>query len=107
MKFTKLIPNVFYENIQDGLDLFVNCLEFSIGYQDLDSDNPSCIVEKDNLAIFLHQNKEFAEKDRPELRLQTDNIEEVYAKVFLTHSQYLHPNLNTVTLRPWGQRNLP
>ncbi len=104
MKFTKLVPNVFYENIQDGLNLFVDCLEFSIGYDDLKSENPCCVVQKDALSIFLFQNKEYANKNRPEMRLHTDNIEEVFAKVSQTHSQFLHPNLNAVTLRPWGAK---
>lgn len=104
MHFTKLMPNIFYENIQDGLSLFVDCLGFSISYNDLASEHPCCVVEKDNLAAFLFQNKEFADKDRPELRLHTDNIEEVYAKVSTSHPQFLHPNLNVVTLRPWGAR---
>lgn len=101
MKFTKLVPNVFYTDINVGLDLFVNCLEFTIGYDDLKSKDPCCVIEKDGLAIFLIQSKEFAEKDRPELRLQTNNIDEVYNKVKSTHPELLHPNLNTVTLRPW------
>jgi hypothetical protein len=104
MKFTKLVPNVFYENIQDGLELFVDCLEFSIGYNDLKSDNPCCVVQKDSLSVFLFQNKEYAEKDRPEIRLHTDNIEEAYAKIAATHPQFLHPNLKIITLRPWGAR---
>ena len=106
MKFTKLVPNIFYENIQDGLDLFVDCLEFSIGYNDLNSDNPCCVVQKDSLSVFLFQNKEYAEKDRPDIksRLHTDNIEDVYAKVAKTHSGFLHPNLKTITLRPWGAK---
>lgn len=104
MTFTKLIPNIFFEDIKDGLDLFVDCLEFSIGYNDLKSESPCCIVQKDTLAIFLFQNKEYADKDRPEIRLHTDNIEEVYAKVSKTHPQFLHPNLKTITLRPWGAK---
>lgn len=31
MNFTKLIPNVYYRDINDGLKLFIDCLEFSIG----------------------------------------------------------------------------
>lgn len=104
MKFTKLVPNIFFEDINDGLNLFVECLEFDIGYNDLESANPCCIVQKDALAIFLFQNKEFAEKDRPEIRLHTDNIEEVYEKVSRTHPHFLHPNLKSVTLRPWGAK---
>src|SRR5436305_1276674 len=104
MEFTKLVPNIFYENIQDGLNLFVDFLEFSISYNDLNSEYPCCVVDKDLLSVFLFQNKEYAEKDRPEIRLHTDNIEDVYAKVSGTHPQFLHPNLNKITLRSWGAK---
>jgi len=104
MKFTKLVPNIFFEDIKDGLNLFVDCLEFNIGYHDLDSENPCCVAEKDGLSVFLFQNKAYAEKDRPEIRLHTDNIDEVYAKICRTHPQYLHPNLKVVTLRAWGAK---
>lgn len=104
MNFIKLVPNIFYENIQDGIELFVDCLTFTIGYSDLNSDNPCCIVEKDNLQVFLHQNKEYADKDRPEIRLHTNNIDEVYEKVANTHKKFLHPNLKGVTMRPWGAK---
>jgi hypothetical protein len=104
MRFTKLVPNIFFEDIKDGLNLFVDCLEFCVGYNDLESENPCCVVQKDMLSVFLFQNKEFADKDRPEIRLHTDNIEEVYEKISKTHPQFLHPNLNTITLRPWGAK---
>jgi len=104
MLFTKLVPNIFYTDIKVGLDLFVNCLEFSIGYDDLKSENPCCVLEKDGLGIFMIQNKEYAEKDRPELRLQTKNIAEVYDKIIATHSNLLHPNSNKITLKPWGAK---
>ncbi|MGN7785606.1 hypothetical protein ACTJIJ_13840 [Niabella sp. 22666] len=104
MKFTKLVPNVFYNDIRVGLDLFVGCLNFTIGYDDLESQDPCCVIDSGELSVFLIQNKEFAEKDRPELRLHTTDIEAVYNKVNLTHSQLLHPNLNAVTLRPWGAK---
>lgn len=102
MKFTKLIPNVFYTDIKVGIKLFVECLQFEIGYDDLKSDHPSCVINKDNLAIFLHQSKEYAEKDRPELRLETKEIELVYAQVSKNHPELLHPNSNKVSFRPWG-----
>jgi len=104
MRFTKLVPNIFFEDIKDGLNLFVDCLEFNIGYNDLNSESPCCVVQKDALAVFLLQNKEYADKDRPEIRLHTDNIEEVYTKISMTHPQFLHPNLKTITLRPWGAK---
>ena len=40
MRFTKLVPNIFYEDIKEGIALFVDCLEFSIGFNDLDSESP-------------------------------------------------------------------
>jgi len=104
MRFTKLVPNIFFEDINDGLALFVECLEFSVGYDDLKSESPCCVVQKDMLSVFLLQNKEYADKDRPEIRLHTDNIEEVYQKVSMSHPQFLHPNLKTITLRPWGAK---
>ena len=104
MRFTKLVPNIFYVDIKEGLNLFVDCLEFSIGYNDFNSVNPCCIVEKDALTVFLFQNKEIADRDRPEIRLHTDNIEDAFAKILRTHPQFLHPNLNKVTLRPWGAK---
>ncbi len=104
MKFTKLIPNIFYSDIRVGLDLFIECLGFSVGYDDLKSGEPSCIAEKDGLAIFIIQSKEFAEKDRPELRIQTDDIDAVYNKVVSTHAELLHPNGNKISVKPWGAK---
>jgi hypothetical protein len=40
----------------------------------------------------------------PEFRLVTNNIEDVYAKVSALHPHLLHPNLDKVTLRPWGAK---
>lgn len=104
MTFTKLVPNIFYSDIKDGLELFVNCLEFEIGHDDLSSPHPSCIVQKDGIAAFLIQDRGYAEKDRPELRLQTDDIDGVYKSVQERYPELLHPNSNQVALKPWGAR---
>ena len=104
MKFTKLVPNIFYSDIQVGLHLFVECLEFIIGYNNLNSEHPSCVVEKDGLALFIIQSKDLAEKDRPEVRLQTDDIAEVYKKVKSGFPELLHPNSNKISLKPWGAK---
>ena len=104
MNFTKLIPNIFYEDINDGIELFVNCLGFQFGYKDLESPEPCCVVDSGNLAVFLFQNTEFARKDRPEIRLHTSDIDAIYLQIKESHPHFLHPNLNIVTLRPWGAR---
>lgn len=55
MNFTKLVPSLFYADIKLGLKTFVDCLEFTIGHDELDSDNPFCVVNKDGLSIMLFQ----------------------------------------------------
>jgi hypothetical protein len=101
MKFEKLVPNIFYIDINDGLKMFVNCLGFTIGHSELDSKKPFCVLEKDGLRINLFQNEELAKEHYPEFRLVTQNIEEVYEKVSKSHPEFLHPNLKKITLRPW------
>jgi len=104
MNFTKLVPNIFYIDINDGLKLFVNYLEFTIGHEELNSAHPFCVLEKDDLRINLFQNEQLAKEHYPEFRLVTNNIEEVYAKISASHPHLLHPNLDRVTLRPWGAK---
>jgi hypothetical protein len=104
MNFEKLVPNVFYVNITDGLKLFVNCLGFTIGHDEIKSSQPFCVLEKDGLRINLFENAALAKEHHPEFRLVTKNIEEVYEKVSTSHPEFLHPNLNKITLRPWGAK---
>ncbi|MBS1665484.1 MAG: hypothetical protein JST68_30865 [Bacteroidetes bacterium] len=104
MRFTKLTPSLFYTDINIGLKSFVDCLEFTIGHDEIDSPNPFCVVQKDGLGILIFQNKELAEQFSPEIRLVTENIEEVYERVSSKFPELLHPNLSRVTLRPWGAK---
>jgi hypothetical protein len=104
MNFTKLIPNVYYPDIKDGLKMFVDCLEFSIGHEELESGNPFCVIEKNGLQMYLFEHKELAKEHNPEFRLMTNNIDEIYKKVSSSHPGFLHPNLSKVTLRPWGAK---
>lgn len=104
MNFTKLIPSVFYADINDGLTLFVECLEFVIAHQELDTQQPFCVLIKGELCIYLFQDIHQAAIDHPELRLETNNIEEVFRRVQQSHPELLHPNLAQITLRPWGAR---
>ena len=72
MIFEKLVPNIFYVDINEGLKLF--------------------------------ENTALAKEHNPEFRLVTKNIEEVYAFVSKRNPEFLHPNLNKITLRPWGAK---
>lgn len=55
---------------------------------------------------MVFQDEQLAKEHHPELRPETDNIEEVFVKVSASHSHLLHPNLNKVTLRPWGAKEV-
>ena len=102
MQFTKLIPSVFYNNLSDGLKLFVDCLKFTIAHIELDIEQPYAVLEKDDLRIMVFQDARLALEHYPELRIQTNDINEVYDTILASHPSLLHPNLNKVTKRPWG-----
>lgn len=104
MKLTKLVPNIFYSDITVGIKCFVECLGFNIVYDDLKSKDPFCVIERDSVKIHLIQSDEFAKKDRPEIRIETDDIEVVYKLVKKKNPELLHPNAKEVALRPWGAR---
>jgi hypothetical protein len=104
MNFDKLVPNIFYVDINDGLKMFVDCLGFEVGHDERNSANPFCVLEKDGLRINLFQDAIHAKEHSPEFRLVTKNIAEVYEKISKSHPEFLHPNLNSITLRPWGAK---
>ncbi len=104
MNFTKLVPSIFYADLSDGLKLFVDCLHFTIEHKDLNTAQPYCVLEKDGIRIMVFQDEQLAKEHYPELRIETNNIDEVYAKVATSHPHLLHPNLNKVATRPWGAK---
>jgi hypothetical protein len=104
MNFRKLVPSVFYTNLSDGLKLFVDCLQFTIEHKDVNTSQPYCVLKKNDISIMLFQDEQLAKEHNPELRLVTDNIEEVYKQISSSHPHLLHPNLDKVTLRPWGAK---
>ncbi len=104
MTFTKLVPNVFYKDITEALKLFVDCLEFTITHNELRSNRPFCVIEKDGLRINLFEDRKLAAEHNPEFRLVTEDIEAVYQKIAASHPEFLHPNLSKITLRPWGAK---
>ena len=104
MNFEKLVPNVYYVNIADGLKIFVDCLGFTIGHNEIKSSQPFCVLGKDGLSIYLFESAVLAKEHNPEFRLVTKNIEQVYEKVSTSHPEFLHPNLKEITLRPWGAK---
>jgi hypothetical protein len=94
----RLIPQIFYNALDDGLDLFVDCLGFRVLYRE----DSLAVVERDGAKAYLVESAEFAAKDRPELTIETDTIEELYQEILVKRPEMLHPNLRTISRRPWG-----
>jgi hypothetical protein len=97
---TRLIPKIFYSDMSDGLDLFVNCLGFKVVYQD----KTLAVIERDEAKAYLVEDAEFAAKDRPEITIETDSIDELYSEIRSRRPEMLHPNANVVEKKLWGSR---
>lgn len=94
----RLIPKIFYSQLADGIDLFVNCLGFQILHQDEDL----AVVARDGAKAYLVESAEYAAKDRPEIAIETDTIHDLYAEIKDKRPEMLHPNLNVIRQQPWG-----
>lgn len=86
------------------MKFFADCLGFTIGHNEIKSHEPFCVLEQDGLQIYLFENVKLAKEHNPEFRLVTKNIEGVYGRVSTSHPEFLHSNLNKITLRPWGAK---
>lgn len=95
-----LIPKVFYDRLEEGLDLFVNCLGFQVKYQD----DVLAVVEREGAKAYIVASTEYAAKDRPELGIDTDNIEELYTEISARRPEMLHPNSRVIEKKPWGSK---
>lgn len=104
MKLNKVIPQIFYSDINHGLELFIDVLGFTIKYKD---DEPAFyIVDRDGVTLMLVEDDEFAKKDRPEIRLDTDDIEALFAELKAKPKQLFHSNLPEIKLQPWGLKEV-
>jgi hypothetical protein len=97
---TRLVPKIFYNNISDGLDLFVNGLGFKLLYQD----KTLAVIEREGAKAYLVEDTEFAAKDRPEITIETDSIDQLYEEIATHRPEMLHPNSNKVEKKSWGSR---
>jgi hypothetical protein len=86
----------------EGLDLFADGLGFKVLHQD----GSFAVVGRDGAKAYVVESPEYAAKDRPEIAIETDNINEIYKDVLARRPDLLHPNLPRVTQRPWGALEL-
>jgi hypothetical protein len=94
----RLIPKIFYNQLSEGLDLFVECLGFEVLYRD----EKLAVVSRDGAKAYVVESAEYAAKDRPEIALETDTIHELFAEITARRPEMLHPNSNTIRQQPWG-----
>ena len=95
-----LIPKIFYERLDDGLAFFVDALGFEVVHRDA----VMAVVSRDGAKAYLVENAEWAAIDRPELGIDTDDVDAIYAELSARTPQLLHPNSSTVQCKPWGSR---
>jgi hypothetical protein len=98
--FKNLIPKIFYEHLQDGLEFFVDGLGFTVLYRDTNM----AVVARDGAKAYIVQSPECAALDRPELGVDTENIDALFEEMSARSAHLLHPNSNRIALRPWGAR---
>ncbi len=97
----RFVSTVFYRDVAVGLDLFEDGLGMTVVHRDGDL----VVLEREGAKIQLVENRRAAaHSERPELGLETDDIEAVYADVAARRPDLLHPNLPTVHERPWGAK---
>jgi hypothetical protein len=97
---TRLIPKVFFDHMSEGLDLFVQ----GLGFEVLHHDGPFAVVARDGAKAYVVESPEYAAKDRPEIGIETDTIDELYAEISAKRPDLLHPNSRQVAKKPWGAR---
>lgn len=96
----RLIPKIFYADVEVGIDLFVRALGFTIAHRD----DTLVVVARDNAKAYLVEDTEFAAKDRPEIAIETDTIDAIWDEVRARAPGRLHANLAGIVRRPWGAR---
>jgi hypothetical protein len=98
--FKNLIPKIFYARLEDGLEFFIDGLGFEVEYRDAGM----AVISRDGAKAYLVKNAECAALDRPELSIETDQIDAIYAELSVRAAQWLHPNSRVVADKPWGSR---
>ena len=94
----RLVPKVFFNRMDEGLDLFVGCLGFEVLHQD----GSLAVVGRDGAKAYVVESPESAAVDRPEIAIETDSIVDLYAESSSKRPDVLHPNSKVVTKKPWG-----
>ncbi len=98
----RLIPKIFYDHLDEGIDFFVDGLGFEILHRDEDL----AVVERDGAKAYLVESPEFAAKDRPEIAIETDAIGVQHVEIRSRRPDLLHPNGREVTKKAVGRARI-
>jgi hypothetical protein len=98
--FLNLIPKIFYAELSDGLEFFVD----GLGFQVLHRDEDLAVIARDGAKAYLARNAELAALDRPELSIDTDDVDSIYREMLQRAPHMLHPNSKSIAHKPWGAR---
>jgi hypothetical protein len=82
--------------LDEGLDLFVDCLGFQVRRRD----EGLAVVERDGAKVYVVASPECAAKDRPELVIETDTIHDLYEEIKSRRPEMPHPNGNQIQRKP-------
>ncbi|MBS1815701.1 MAG: hypothetical protein JSS87_12565 [Acidobacteria bacterium] len=96
----QVVPKVFYEKLEDALDLWERALGFKVVHRD----PQMAVVEREGAKLYLLEAPEYAKLDRPEIALIVDTIDDLHRELTINAPNLLHPNLKMVEERPWGAR---
>lgn len=99
--FSSLIPKVFYQDLQVGLDLFVDGLGMAVLHQSEDF----IVVGRGACKAYLVQAS--GPVEAPELAIETDSIDADYADILARRPDLLHPTYplgGGVVRRDYGAR---
>jgi hypothetical protein len=88
---TRLVPNIFYNSLSEGLDLFVTCLGFKVLHQDA----KLAVIERDGAKAYIVESAEFAAKDRPQITIETDSIDELLSRNSVTRAAHASSQLES------------
>src|SRR6218665_1347705 len=74
--------------MDEGLNLFIDVLGFTILHQD----ETLAVVGQDGAKAYIVESQEYAAKDRPEIAIETDDINSIFESIAARHPGTLHPN---------------
>lgn len=98
--FNNLIPKIYYAELADGVEFFVGALGFAIELRYVDI----VVVSRDGAKAYLVHSVEDAARDRPELAIETGDVEAIFREMSARAPQLLHPDSCSVAIKPWGSR---